>query len=127
MRHSEEQRAEILRDAKLLGMEEACRKHGIHRSTLYRMKTRGTVATEPEGKALLRDRIRDLALEHPSWGCDRLAFFLSFEGTKVSSPTVQKILLSLELGRREERLAAKKSTPFYRAPGGATERPLGLE
>lgn len=55
---------------------------------------------------MIRNRILSIAREHPTWGCDRIAFYLSFEGVAISSPTVQKHLLALGLGKRRQRLAA---------------------
>jgi transposase len=47
--------------------------------------------------------IKAISLQNPDWGCDRIAETLVDFGVKVSSPTVQKILIELELGKEHER------------------------
>ena len=42
----------------------------------------------------------------PLWGCDRLAAECERQGIKISSPTVQKMLIKLGLGRTRERISA---------------------
>ncbi|MDB5100233.1 MAG: Integrase, catalytic region [Cyanobacteria bacterium RYN_339] len=49
-------------------------------------------------------RILSLALEHPEWGCVRVAEQLKAEGPGVSSPTVQTILIKHGLGGKPERV-----------------------
>ena len=65
------------------------------------------------------ERILALALEHPEWGCVRVADALG--GTGVSSPTVQKILIKAGLGQKPERLARLEQLHF------AEGRALGAE
>lgn len=112
MRHDEETKTRVLRDVEALGIEEGCRRNGIHRATWYRWSKN---ASPPLAGARrsdeIRGRIAALAKEHPRWGCDRIAFFLSFEGVRISSPTVQKHLLALGLGRRSDRVAAQTQPP----------------
>lgn len=109
MRHDDGAWEAIERDVLRLGIDAACQRHGIHRSTWYRHEGRKSSTTSQPGDAsVLRARIRVLALENPAWGCDRIAYYLSFEGVKRSSPTVQKILIELGLGRRSEREMAKR-------------------
>ena len=44
------------------------------------------------------ERIKERALEHPAYGCNRLEAMLSLEGRGVSSITIQKILNDNGLG-----------------------------
>ena len=55
--------------------------------------------TSPETVA----RIRELALEHPAYGCNRLEALLALEGRRVSAITIQKILTDHGLGTRYDR------------------------
>jgi len=113
-RHPDQKLALVAGDAQLLGVAEACRKHGIHRSTWYRHQVpRPEHGNVPSSSTILADAVAKLALEHPEWGCDRIAFYLSFSDLRTSSPTVQKILIGLGLGRRADRLlaAARARTP----------------
>lgn len=43
------------------------------------------------------------SLEHPSWGCVKLADYLRNQGVWISSPTVQKLLIRNEMGSVYER------------------------
>lgn len=56
--------------------------------------------------AWVAQRILALCLEHPAWGCVRLARGLQAQAIHISSPTVQKILIQRQLGSRRERAAA---------------------
>lgn len=113
------QRLSVLELAEALGnVSEACRHRGMTRTQFYeykrRFQTHGLAglkdlppihkthpqATAPEVVA----RILALALEHPAWGCGRLSALLKLEGTPVSSPTVQGILIKHGLGTRYDRL-----------------------
>jgi hypothetical protein len=98
-------RGKLAHDVAHLGVQEACRRHGIHRSTWYRRaKREATPVPDPsQDRQRLTEELRRLALEQPSWGCDRLAYYLSFSGIRASSPTIQKILIALGLGRRADR------------------------
>lgn len=51
-------------------------------------------------------RIIELALEHPSYGCNKLEKLLSLEGPYVSNVTIQKILIEHGLGSRYDRWLA---------------------
>lgn len=51
------------------------------------------------------ESILQITLERPSWGCDRIAYYLALSGIKASSPTVQKILITHQLGKRVQREA----------------------
>lgn len=97
---------------------EACRRTGISRTQFYEYKRR----FEAQGVEGLRDlpptprhhpsatpaatisRLMELSMLHPSWGCVRLAEQLAKEGTRISSPTVQKLLNQRGLGTSQERL-----------------------
>ncbi len=57
-------------------------------------------ATAPE----VVEQILALSLEHPGWGCIRLSEHLKRFGIRVSSPTVQNILIKHGLGTKNERL-----------------------
>lgn len=97
----------LARDVARHGVQEACRLHGIHRSTWYRRSRKEREpGTRETARLSLTEEIRSLALEQPAWGCDRIAFYLSFSGVRTSSPTVQKILIGLGLGRKEDRIRA---------------------
>lgn len=47
--------------------------------------------------------IEKVALDAPDWGCDRISEYLQDFNLRVSSPTVQEILIELELGTEAER------------------------
>lgn len=125
-----EHRLSVLELARELGnVAEACRRRGLDRTSFYEWKRR----FQTQGFAGLKDlppihrshpqttpeevqaRIRELALEHPAYGCNRIEAMLSLEGRRVSAITIQKILNEAGLGSRydrwlrlEERNAAKK-------------------
>jgi hypothetical protein len=105
----------------------ACKDMGISRSLYYKWKTavkngpagqdgpvmEGAGERQPARKHPqavpdhVDGRIRALAAEYPDWGCDRISYFLSLKGDKVSATTVQKILRRNGLGSkalRERRL-----------------------
>ena len=113
------QRLSVLQLAEALGsVSEACRRSGMDRTSFYEWKRR----FQTHGLAGLKDlppvhrshpqttpddivqKILDLALEHPTRGCDWLAAHLELQEIQVSSPTVQSILIKLHLGSRYERL-----------------------
>ena len=107
MRLTPELSARILADIPTLGVSEACRRHGVHRATWYRHATRLSPHDcqcqshgEPEAEIL------KLARSHPHWGCDRISYCLEVCGIRISSPTVQRILIRHGLGKRKEREAA---------------------
>ena len=52
------------------------------------------------------ERIKDLTLEHPAYGCNRHEAMLALEGTRVSAITIQKILHELGLGTKIDRWLA---------------------
>ena len=112
-------RLRAIRLAERLGnVAEACRRSGMDRTSFYewkrRFQTHGLAGlkdlppvhkshpqTTPEETA---QQILDLALEHPTRGCDWLSDHLELQGVRVSSPTVQSILIKHNLGSRYERL-----------------------
>ena len=120
-----QQRLSVLELAKELGnVAEACRQRGLDRTSFYEWKRR----FQTQGFEGLKDlppihrshpqttpepvvaRIRELALEHPAYGCNRLEAMLALEGTRLSSITIQKILNENGLGTRVDRwLALEKA------------------
>lgn len=118
---SAEQRFQVLEDARALGsIAEVCRSAHITRQT-FRLWERRYAAG---GLGGLHDRPRppspgrpkritaglkrvllDIVKNHPSDGCVALGRQLEALGIKVSSPTIQKCLISLELGKQSQRLA----------------------
>lgn len=109
LRHDPTLMEQVARDVAVLGVTEACRKHGIHRASWYRHAKTGEhqVREQRADRDRLREAVRAVALETPTWGCDRIAYYLSFSGHTVSSPTVQKLLLQMGLGRKAERQLAR--------------------
>lgn len=100
----------ILADIPAMGVSEACRRQGVHRATWYRHAARMAphdcqcgAHADPESEIL------KLARSHPHWGCDRIAYCLEVCGLRISSPTVQRILIRHGLGRRKEREAATRA------------------
>lgn len=70
-------------------------------------KTERVAAKHPlTTPAWVEQRILTLCLEHPAWGCVRLAHELQAQAIHISSPTVQRILIQQQLGSRRERAAA---------------------
>ncbi len=98
-------------------VSEACRRAGVSRSTYYAWK--GKVERDPDtrmedGREPIRkhpqaiskeleSEIIGLAKENPEWGCDRIAYFLKLNRKRVSSPTVQKILIRNGIGKKSQR------------------------
>ena len=99
--------------AELGNVSEACRRIGVDRSVYYRIlkDTGGEGLEEGEPRrrnsasAGLEKQVLRLCLEYTEWGCDRLAHYLTLTGSKVSSPTVQKILIRNGLGKVAQREA----------------------
>ena len=120
-----EHRLSVLELARELGnVAEACRRRGLDRTSFYEWKRRfqthgfeGLKDLPPIHKshpqttpAETVERIQQLALEHPAYGCNRLEAILSLEGRRVSAITIQKILNDQGLGTRYERwLALEKA------------------
>ena len=101
-------------------MAEACRQRGMDRTSFYEWKRRfqtqgfeGLKDLPPIHKSHPQttppetvEKIRALALEHPSFGCNRYEALLALEGIRVSSITIQKILNDNSLGTRYDRWLA---------------------
>ena len=51
----------------------------------------------------VQEKIVEMSLSHPAWGCNRVSDQLKLEGISVSAPTVQNILNKEGLGTRYER------------------------
>lgn len=104
MRHDEQLWTRLQADVARMGVSEACKLHGVHRSTWYRRANGRNPATSGlHQDPNLVDAILGIALERPSWGCDRISYYLALSGIKASSPTIQKILIRNRLGKRLER------------------------
>jgi len=103
---------DLLGLAKKLGnISEACRRFGVDRSTYYRLLHRAETPdldSHHAGLHNLHQKVVELCLEYPDWGCDKLSLYLSLTGTRISSPTVQKILIRHGLGRYSQRATANK-------------------
>jgi len=120
------QRLSVLQLAQALGnAAEACRRRGMDRTSFFewrrRFQTHGIEGlkdlppihkshpqtTPPE----MVQRILDLALQHPAYGCNRLEAMLALEGVRLSAITIQKLLNDHGLGTRYDRwLALEKRT-----------------
>ncbi len=101
----------------------ACRQAGIHHSTFYRWRAR--VLREPTVE-IPRRRWRDLhtdsqvvaiALSHPGWGPQRLAWELArTSAVELSASTVWRILRHHRLNTRRLRYALMTHRPLLVAP-----------
>jgi len=106
-------RMSALQLAEELGnISEACRCTGMSRTSFYQWKKR----FQTQGMEGLKDlppvpwahpqatpsaveqEVIAVSLAHPDWGCVRLAVYLKSREIKISSPTIQKILLRHDLG-----------------------------
>jgi transposase InsO family protein len=118
-------RLSVLELAQELGsVSKACKQAGMDRTSFYdsfyewkrRFQTHGLEGlkdlppvhkshpqTTPEA---VQERIVELALTHPTRGCNYLAAHLAQEGVAVSFVTVQNVLNKRGLGSRYERLLA---------------------
>ncbi len=127
-------RLSVLELVERLGsVSEACRRSGMDRTSYYEWKRRFQLygleglkdlppihkthpqTTPPE----VVDKILELALQHPTWGCTRYRDFLKLQGISVSSSTVQNILIKHGLASKYERLLRleEKSTGGTAGPG----------
>jgi len=112
-------RLETLKLAQKLGnVSEACRVTGMDRTSFYEWRKRfnskgvmglGNKSSAPKkhpfttpGRISLM--VVQIALQRPEWGCIRIANNLAEKNISISSPTVQKILIQHQLGKRGERL-----------------------
>lgn len=132
-RKTSNQRLSVVDLAQALGnVSVACRKNGVSRNQFHEYKQRFQTlgleglkdippfrrshpqTTKPE----IVERILGLSLAHPGLGCIRLSELLEAQGTYVSSPTIQSILIKNGLGKKNERLmqledkAARESLPL---------------
>jgi transposase-like protein len=114
-------RLETLELAEKLGnVSEACRITGMDRTSFYewrkRFNSKGLTGLENKSSAPKKhpfttpahttQLVVQTALKRPEWGCIRIASKLAEHGLSISSPTVQKILIQRQLGKRNERLLA---------------------
>lgn len=112
-------RLSLLELAQALGnISEACRRQGISRTQFYEYKQRfqkmgldglkdlSSLHNQHPRKTppVITERVLELSLEHPGWGCIRLSEALKSEGISISSPTVQTILIRHTMGNKNERL-----------------------
>ena len=112
-------RLSVLRLAEQLGsVSDACRRSGMDRTSFYVWKKRfeesGLEGLKNISTAHLyhpqttsredEEKILELSLSHPGWGCDRLSDRLRLQGAGVSSPTVQRILIKHNMGSKFDRL-----------------------
>ena len=137
-----EHRLSVLELARELGnVAEACRRRGMDRTSFYEWKRRfqthgfeGLKDLPPIHKSHPQttppetvEKIKALALEHPSWGCNRLEALLRLEGIGVSSVTIQKILNDAGLGTRYDRWLALEAWMLERMKAPFTLRGLVAE
>ena len=115
------QRLSVLQLAEALGnAAEACRRRGMDRTSFFEWRRRfqthgieGLKDLPPIHKshpqttpAETVQRILDLAMAHPSYGCNRLEAMLALEGVRLSAITIQKLLNDNGLGNRYDRWLA---------------------
>jgi transposase InsO family protein len=113
-----EQRLSVLELAQALGnVSAACKQRGVSRTQYYEYKRRfqthgieGLVDLPPVHQshpattpAAVEERIIELSLAHPAWGCNRLSDQLKLEGISLSAITIQKLLNRHDLGDRYSR------------------------
>jgi len=124
------QRLSVLQLAETLNnVSEACRQRGFSRTQFYEYKRRFQThgleglkdlppvhhshpwSTPPE----VVERILEMSLAHPGWGCVRLSDQLKLEGISVSSPTIQNILIKNEVGSKYQRLLKLEEQALQKA------------
>jgi transposase len=105
---------------RLNNVAEACRRCGVNRASFYEWRKRyltsgsdGLVKRTAAGRTSthkvspeLVESVKATSLQHPAFGCDRIAPLVSEHGMRISSVTAQKILNDLGLGTRRERWLA---------------------
>ena len=111
-------RLSVLELAEALGnVSEACRRRGISRTQFYEYKRRfqthgidGLKDLPPVHKSHpmstpeeVQQKIVQMSLSHPAWGCNRISDQLRLQNVSVSAPTVQNILNKKGIGSRYER------------------------
>lgn len=127
------QRLSLLELAEMLGsVSEACRRRGVSRTRFYEYKRRfqthgieGLKDLPPIPKSHpmttpdhVVEKVVEIAIEHPAWGCNRVSDWLGLQGISISPPTVQKLWSERSLGSRYERWLALEQQ--------VAERPLAL-
>ena len=137
-----EHRLSVLELAKELGnVAEACRRRGLDRTSFYEWKRRfqtqgfeGLKDLPPIHKshpqttpAETLERIKELALEHPAYGCNRIEAMLSLEGKRVSAITIQKILNDAGLGTKYDRWLALEESNAGQAINLSAEQAAFIE
>jgi transposase InsO family protein len=137
-----EHRLSVLELAKELGnVAEACRRRGLDRTSFYEWKRRfqtqgfeGLKDLPPIHKshpqttpAETVERIRELALEHPAYGCNRIEAMLSLVGKRVSAITIQKILNDAGLGTKYDRWLALEESNAGQAINLSAEQAAFIE
>src|SRR5215204_1611580 len=100
-------RLSVLELAEALGnVSEACRRRGVSRTQFYEYKRRfqthgieGLIDLPPVHKSHpmstseeVQQKIVQMSLSHPAWGCNRISDQLKLQSVSVSAPTVQNIL-----------------------------------
>lgn len=137
-----EHRLSVLELARELGnVAEACRRRGLDRTSFYEWKRRFQTqgfeglkdlppihkshpqTTPPETVA----KIKELALDHPAYGCNRIEAMLSLEGKRVSAITIQKILNDHGLGTKYDRWLALEQANADKAIEISAEQVAFLE
>lgn len=95
----------------------ACRYLGVHRA-LCRYRSRRPPDTE------LRQRLKDLAVAHPRWGCPRLAWLLRREGRRDNYKRIERLYGAegLAVPRRRRKRGATPSRIPLATPTTANER-----
>lgn len=116
--HAASQRFEILKEIERSGnVSQACLQHEVSRATYYawqkKYKANGLSGIQQKARTSkspdkirqrMTDRVVELALQHPEFGCASIAGLLAQEGISLSPPTVQKILNQNGLGTVSRRL-----------------------
>lgn len=112
-------RLSVLQLAENLGsVSEACRRSGMDRTSFYAWKKRFEEQgleglkdlppihlTHPQTTSEeVEDKIVQLSLLHPGWGCVKLSDKLKLEQVSVSSPTVQMILSKHNMASKFDRI-----------------------
>jgi hypothetical protein len=135
-------RLTVLELAERLGnVAEACRRGGIDRTSFYDWKRRfqlqgldGLKELPPIAKSHpmttpveVVERIVELALLHPAYGCNRLEALLALEGLRLSAITIQNILNDKGLGTRHERWLALEQKNAEQATELSPEQAAFLE
>ncbi len=137
-----QQRLSVLELARELGnVAEACRQRDMDRTSFYEWKRRFQTqgfeglkdlppihknhpqTTPPE----VVERIKTLALEHPTYGCNRHEAMLALEGIRVSSITIQQILYEQGLGTKIDRWLALEQQNAEKAIEITSEQAAYLE